>query len=233
MSLASIFRLGRKAPRDRVELVGHLAGDGIELGALNCPLDLAANPRVSRVRYVDRYRKDKLLRLFPELTSVRDSIVETDILCELIHGLGPIEDRSQDFVIACHVIEHMPDPIHFLSECWRVLRDDGILFLAAPDRRFGTGHLRPITPLQHLIDDHRRGERTIEDHHLEEHLRLTERLDVPADPAQRKMLFDWHRNRSIHVHIWDTAAFAEFVGYCVQSTAPFVLCDLAGPGETI
>jgi len=61
---------------------------------------VSANPRVRRVRYVDRYRKDELLRLFGELTAVRDAIVETDILCEMIHGLGPIEDQSQDFVIA-------------------------------------------------------------------------------------------------------------------------------------
>src|SRR5882724_2807215 len=133
MSLVSFFRSMRRArPKDRGDLVGHLAGAGIELGALNCPLDFSANPRVTRVRYVDRYRKDELLRLFPELAAVRNATVETDIQCDLIHGLGPIEDQSQDFVIACHIIEHMPDPMHFINECWRVLRDGGTLLLAGP-----------------------------------------------------------------------------------------------------
>ena len=232
MSFASFFRFGRTAPRDRAELVRYLAGEGVELGALNYPLDVSANPRVRRVRYVDRYPKDELLRLFPELAGVRDAIVETDIRCDLIHGLGPIEDRSQDFVIACHLIEHVPDPIHFVNECWRVLREGGLLFLAAPDRRFSTDRARPVTLLEHLIDDHRRAERTIEDHHLEEHLRLTENVVLPEDPAQRRGLFELHRSRSIHVHVWEAPALAHFLGYCSQASAPFTFVDAAGPEMT-
>jgi SAM-dependent methyltransferase len=232
MPLTSLLRFRRKEPRDRAGLLGYLAGEGIELGALNYPLDVAANPRIRRVRYVDRYPKDELLRLFPELAGVRDAIVETDIRCELIHGLGPIEDGSQDFVIACHLIEHLPDPIHFINECWRVLRPDGLLFLAAPDRRFSTDRPRPVTSLEHLIDDHRRAERTIEDHHLEEHLRLTEKVELPADPAQRQAMFDLHRSRSIHVHVWEAPTLAHFLGYCSQASAPFTLVNAAGPEMT-
>jgi SAM-dependent methyltransferase len=230
--LASLLRFRRKEPRDRAALLRHLAGEGIELGALNYPLDVAANRRVKRVRYVDRYPKDELLRLFPELERVADTIVETDVLCDLIHGLEPIEAGSQNFVIACHLIEHVPDPIHFIDECWRVLCEGGLLFLAAPDRRFSTDRPRPITSLDHLIDDHRRAERSIEDHHLEEYLCLTGGVVLPEDPAQRQTLFDLHRSRSIHVHVWDAPALAHFLAYCSQAAAPFTLVDAAGPEMT-
>jgi SAM-dependent methyltransferase len=222
----------RRARRDRADLVGHLAGEGIELGALNLPLDLSTNPRVTRIRYLDRHRKDEMLLLFPELRAVQDTIVDPDILCDLIHGFAPIADGSQDFVIACHLIEHMPDPIHFINACWRVLREGGTLFLAAPHRQFGPDHPRPTTTLAHVIDDHRRAERTIEDHHLEEYLRLSENLKVPEQPEQRRAFLDYYRDRSIHVHVWDAAAFAELLAYCSRTSAPFALLDAAGPGST-
>jgi len=126
----------------------------------------------------------------------------------------------------------VPDPIHLINECWRVLRDGGMLFLAAPDRRFSTDHLRPMTPLEHLIDDHRRKERTVEDHHLDEFLRLNEKLEIPADAAARRALFDAHRERSIHIHVWDAPAFAAFLAYCSRVSAPFALLGAAGPEST-
>lgn len=248
MSLASLFRFSRRpqgagddpvtapavsARRDRAELATHLFGDGIEIGALNAPLALGHNPRVKRVRYVDRYGKDELLRLFPELEGVRSKIVETDIKCEVIQGLAPIEDASVDFVIACHLIEHVPDPIFFLDECRRVLRPGGVLFLAAPERNHSSFDAkRPVTPLKHLIEDHGRRIREVEDHHLEEFLVLAENTDIPTDPAARQALLDHHRGRSIHIHVWDLPAFCEFLSHCVRTSAPFALVDAAGPQST-
>src|SRR5689334_16885283 len=103
----------------------HLRGSGIELGALNAPLDVDGVLSIDRLSYVDRYRKAELLELFPELLEVRDEIVETDITCDIIEGLAPFADSSLDFVVACHLIEHVPDPIFFLKEVWRVLAVGG------------------------------------------------------------------------------------------------------------
>ena len=219
--------------RDRSELLAELRGDGIEIGALNLPLDLAPNKNVNSVRYVDRYGKDDLLRLFPELEGVRNDIVETDIKCEVINGLGPIADESLDFVIACHLIEHVPDPIFFLEECWRVLRPGGALFLAAPDKSYGSYDAkRPVTSLKHLVEDHEQQIREVEDHHLEEFLRLSDNIEIPTEPAARQSVLDHNRARSIHIHVWDSPAFCEFIAYCTKTSVPFLLVDAAGPKNT-
>lgn len=42
-------------------------------------------------------------------------------------------DNSKDFIIAFHVIEHLPDPNHFLDEMYRILRPGGYLLLSTPD----------------------------------------------------------------------------------------------------
>ena len=222
-----------KPPRHTVSirswLARHLEGDGIEIGALSAPLELTGNARVSRVRYVDRFPKAELLLLFPELQADAGKIREPDVLCEIIEGLPAFADDSLDFVIACHLIEHLPDPVHFLRESWRVLRAGGRLFLAVPDRRYTEQDLkRELTTLEHLLDDHRRAVRTVEDHHLAEFVIADGRV-VPADPRERERLFAHERARSIHVHVWEGRTFAQFLEHCIATWVPFTVTARSAP----
>ena len=210
-------------------LARHLEGDGIEIGALSAPLDLAGNARVSRVQYVDRVRKAELLRLFPELLPEAVKIREPDVLCEVNEGLTAFPDGSLDFVVACHLIEHLPDPIHFLQESWRVLCPGGRLFLAVPDRRYTATDLkRELTTLEHLLDDHRRAVRTVEGHHLADFVVADGRV-LPADPRERERLFANERARSIHVHVWEERTFAPFLEHCIATWVPFAVKARSGP----
>ena len=47
----------------------------------------------------------------------------------------PFEDDSFDLVVASHVIEHLADPTGFFSECVRVCKPGGFIFVAAPSER--------------------------------------------------------------------------------------------------
>jgi SAM-dependent methyltransferase len=64
-----------------------------------------------------------------------------------------------DYAIASHVIEHVPDVIGWLAEIAAVLRPDGRLILAIPDRRYSYDVLRRETNLSDLIDAHFQGTR--------------------------------------------------------------------------
>jgi len=46
----------------------------------------------------------------------------------------PFPDASMDIVISNHVIEHVADQKHHLSEIWRVLKPGGYCYLATPNR---------------------------------------------------------------------------------------------------
>ena len=48
-----------------------------------------------------------------------------------LHDL-PQETESQDVVVSLETLEHVPDPLHFLLECHRVLKVGGRLILSAP-----------------------------------------------------------------------------------------------------
>jgi len=75
----------------------------------------------------------------------------------------PFADKSYDFVLASHVIEHIPDPIAALLEWDRVARR--YLFLVVPHRDRTFDRDRPLTPLDELIERHESGFSSDEDKH--------------------------------------------------------------------
>jgi SAM-dependent methyltransferase len=75
----------------------------------------------------------------------------------------PLDDNSFDFVLASHVIEHIPDPIAALEEWARVARRYIVLVVPHRDRTFDRD--RPLTPLAELIERHESGFTSDEDRH--------------------------------------------------------------------
>lgn len=67
--------------------------------------------------------------------------------------------NSYDYIIASHVIEHVPDLIGFLQDCSRMLKMNGVLSLAVPDKRFTLDHFRMVTTTGKVINDHLSGDK--------------------------------------------------------------------------
>jgi SAM-dependent methyltransferase len=59
-----------------------------------------------------------------------------------------------DWIVASHVVEHVPDLILFLLECDKLLEPGGVLTLAVPDRRYTFDFYRPRSGLASVIDAH-------------------------------------------------------------------------------
>jgi hypothetical protein len=57
-----------------------------------------------------------------------------------------------DYVLAVHVIEHVPDVIGWLLDLHGVLRQDGIVSLVVPDRRFTFDILQPVSTVGQMLD---------------------------------------------------------------------------------
>lgn len=125
-----------------------LRGQGIEIGALHRPLPLSSR---CSVRYVDYKTLPENRACYPELAQFE--IVNTDIVDDGF-VLSSIPDRSQDFVIANHALEHSPDPYGTLLTWARKLRSQGMLYITLPiaEKCFDRG--RELTSLEHLLSDH-------------------------------------------------------------------------------
>ncbi len=50
---------------------------------------------------------------------------------------------SFDYIVSSHNFEHIPNPIHFLQGCQKVLRPGGVLTMAVPDRRTCFDYFNP------------------------------------------------------------------------------------------
>lgn len=69
----------------------------------------------------------------------------------------PLADKSVDYVISSHVIEHDPNPFAALIESGRVLKDFGVFFCIFPKRVAAEeDRFRALTTLEQMIDAHAR-----------------------------------------------------------------------------
>jgi predicted SAM-dependent methyltransferase len=60
--------------------------------------------------------------------------------------------QCYDWIIASHVIEHVPDVLGFLQQCDQLLKPEGKLSLVIPDKRFCFDYLSPLTSTGQLLD---------------------------------------------------------------------------------
>ena len=198
-----LYRRFRHLDREAVA-ENYLAGEGIEIGALHNPLKV---PSGARVRYVDQMPVNELRAHYPELA--KRNLVHVDIVDDG-ERLATIGDASQDFVIACHFLEHCEDPLRTLQQHFRVLKDGAVLFLSLPDKRYTFDSLRTVTPFEHLERDYREGPAWSRDRHFLEWAEFVERLTDPA--AIRARADELQRQKySIHYHVWTMEDMLDFL----------------------
>lgn len=154
MSVSVISHDKRRSPLERTEKL--TAGldlkqmVGIEIGPLDKPI---VRKREGEVIYVDhtdtaslreKYRNDP----YVNSTAIEevDAIWGTKTLQEAIGSAHKV-----DYIIASHVIEHVPDLITWLEELRSVLKPTGEVRLAVPDRRFTFDYLRRETTLADIL----------------------------------------------------------------------------------
>lgn len=128
-----------------------IAGDGIEIGALNRPQWV---PDTARVTYVDRFTTEQLAAYFPQLDPAGIVPVGSIDDGETLAGFA---DASVDFIIANNFLEHCEDTVGTLLSFLRVLRDGGVMLVAVPSRRANVDHHRPPTRIEEFIADHEVG----------------------------------------------------------------------------
>lgn len=182
----------------------YLRGNGLEIGALHQPLPL---PSQARVRYVDRLPVPELRKHYPELHDW--PLVDVDIIDDG-EVLRTIPQKSQDFLIANHFLEHCEDPIGAMKTFFRVLAPGGVAYVAVPDHRYTFDRHRPVTPLGHLRCDHERGPAGSRHDHYLEWVCLVNQVRDHAEALRQAADLN-RRNYSIHFHVWDQPAWLEFL----------------------
>jgi SAM-dependent methyltransferase len=125
-------------------------GLGLEIGPSYNPV--APKRAGFRVETVDHLDRAGLVEKYRAHGVDVDSIEEVDHVWQgepLSQLIG--ESARYDWIIASHVIEHVPDVVGFLNECQTLLKPNGILSLAVPDKRYCFDHFRSVSTTGDVI----------------------------------------------------------------------------------
>jgi SAM-dependent methyltransferase len=126
---------------------------GLEVGPLHRPLLKRSE---SQVFYVDHCSTAELKAKYADDPAVpAASIVDVDYVWaerSLRDAVGP--GTAFHYVLASHVIEHVPDLVGWINEIAEVLEVGGKLCLAVPDKRYTFDVARSLTPASILIEDY-------------------------------------------------------------------------------
>lgn len=129
------------------------AGKGLEVGPSFSPI--APKSRGYQIEIVDHATADELRAKYHDRGVDLDAIEEVD---HVWRG-GPLSELlgdqpRYDYIIASHLVEHIPDLVGFLADCERLLRPHGVLSLAIPDFRACFDILRGPSTSGDLLQAH-------------------------------------------------------------------------------
>lgn len=144
--------------RSRIlSLVDPVRESGLEIGPLASPIVPRA---MGLILYSDHRSTEELRQQYGphaaagavdlgQIVEIDVVVHETTTIAAELGTRGPV-----DYVVASHVIEHIPNVVGWLNEIAECLREGGHLCLAVPDKRFTFDHFRATTPTRDLVEWH-------------------------------------------------------------------------------
>jgi SAM-dependent methyltransferase len=186
----------------------HIRGCGVEIGALwrRFPVPVDA-----RVWYLDRQSTNELRHDYADV----ETIVRPDVVADAVDL--PFVPLGLNFIIASHVLEHLPFPLVALR-CWYdALSSSGVLLLKIPDKRFTFDLPRRRTTLDHLLleTDHP-GNYDNWSHHADwvEHILHAKPSEPHFDSAVQDLI---DSGFSIHYHVWIDEDVRAIIDYTISN----------------
>jgi ubiquinone/menaquinone biosynthesis C-methylase UbiE len=151
--------------------------------------------------------------------------------------LQGIADSSYDFVLSCHCLEHVANPLKALYEWKRVLKPGGQLVLVLPDKRHTFDINRPYTTLEHLQADYQNNVGEDDPTHFDEIIRL--HVMDEKEGTREELVSNLQQNtlyRRAHHHVFSMEVIRQMLEACgftvryQQDGAPFHLITVATRG---
>ncbi|NNN14019.1 MAG: methyltransferase domain-containing protein [Acidimicrobiaceae bacterium] len=127
------------------------SGKGLEIGPSHNPI--APKRDGYDVEIVDHLNQDQLREKYADQGVDTSKIEPVDFVWngEPLDQL--VRKKSHyDWIVASHLMEHVPNPISMLQQCHEILKPNGVLSLVVPDKRYCFDYFRPISSTGDLLD---------------------------------------------------------------------------------
>ena len=142
---------GRMTREDKAFHALNKKGSGLEIGPSHNPI--APKSRGFNVHILDHASAEELRAKYQGHGVNLDNIEDVDFVWSgqsLPNLIG--QTACYDYIIASHVIEHVPDLVSFLQQCEALLKADGILSLVIPDKRYCFDYFSPPSTTGNVLD---------------------------------------------------------------------------------
>lgn len=121
--------------------------NGLEIGALTRPVVCQSNlSKQGSISYLDHLPTEALVKKYADDPDVvTEEILPVSYVCPEGDLPAAVGETQFDYVVAAHVVEHVPNLISWLSMLESILQPGGSIFLVIPDKRFTFDYRRPVT----------------------------------------------------------------------------------------
>lgn len=139
-------------------------------------------------------------------------------------NLNQIGDNTYDFVLSCHSLEHMANPLKALMEWKRIIKNNSHVLLILPHKDKTFDHNRALTSMSHLINDLENDMQENDSTHFDEVISFHDiTLDNGVNNIDelKKRTFENFSNRCVHHHVFNTPLVAKMADY-----TGFKICEI-------
>ena len=124
---------------------------------------------------------------------------QLNIDCAKLSDVQSITDKY-DFVVTSHVIEHIANPIKAIKS-WSdyIIKPNGYILSIIPDYRFCFDRNRPLTTIEHLLEDYKNDIGEDDKTHIEEQKKLHD-WTCGGHKEFYELCENNHKTRVVHHH---------------------------------
>jgi SAM-dependent methyltransferase len=130
--------------------------------------------------------------------------------------LSLLKDNQFDFLLSSHSLEHIANPIKALNHWRRILKQRGRLVLILPDSSVTFDRKRPITKLEHMIEDYNNDVQEDDETHFKEVIDLHD-MDLDKALGSKDILKERTIQnlsyRAVHHHVFNFELIKELLSY--------------------
>ncbi|BAZ07218.1 class I SAM-dependent methyltransferase [Calothrix sp. NIES-3974] len=189
---------------------------GLEIGACDLP---TVPVEIGNCEFADSRSSEELINLWnlPPETVVPVKYVlakDTPIYLQI--------EKKFDYVVLCHVIEHIPNVIGYIQDLQNLLKPGGVLVIACPDKRRTPDTPTPSTTVEHLIQDYYENCQYPSLEHILHFGKAWSEEVKQKSIKSAHSLYEWGRqhlesgNADIHCHVWTDEEFFQQIEYLVD-----------------
>ena len=199
-------------------------------------------PPKAKAIYLDRASREDNIRRYTDVNQAH--IVRTDVISNGF-DLACFGSKTLDFIIANHVLEHTDDALGALAAWGNRIRAGGHLFITLPIADKCCDRGRPLTSLEHLIEDQRLKQdaklRELADRNLEHYREWVCISEVNLNGCTITEVENERRWRSlaareaeIHFHAFSPQSLADLMKYFCTNVCPdFRLVEIRQSGGEV